>query len=162
MRLSYFIFLMCLTLLACHNKKQNLTASANDTTKVLQTALLRGTSIHYMPDASALRIRYKFGDSILLTSWVLPLNILPSKVGDQTFKIMSSEKICQIIKQDSAMNEVPNYLFIDAFQKNDSGYFVRLESLGCRRYSGGGTLGLYFKKIKDSFVVAGTGSYSIN
>lgn len=162
MQLFSFGILICLTLFACENKDKNFSTPANDTVNILQTALSKAISGRYMPDASALRIKYKFGDSILLASEILPLNILPSKAGDRLFKIMPWEKICQIVKQDSAIEEVPNYLFVAAFQKNDSGYFVRLESLSCRKYGGGGILALYFRKLKDSFIVTDSGSASIN
>jgi hypothetical protein len=51
--------------------------------------LLQGTSAQYMPAVSPLQIEYKFGDSILLTSNALPLNILPMNVGAIHFKIMN-------------------------------------------------------------------------
>ena len=115
-----------------------------------------------MPGASSLKQNHAYGDSIYLTSEVLPLNILPSQLGNQNFKILSKCNICEIITSDSNLKVPPNYLEVVNFEKNDSGYYVHLESLNCFPFGGGGSLGLYFKKVKDSILVVDRSSSSIN
>ncbi len=115
-----------------------------------------------MPSAYPLTYKYKFGDSMLLTSNALPLSILPSIVGYQKFKILPQSEICALIKNDSNLSQVPNYLLLNRFEKNDTGYYVLLQSLSCRDFEGGGSLGLYLKKEKDSFIVIKRSSSSIN
>jgi hypothetical protein len=134
----------------------------NDTIKILKIALIKDISDEYMPSVSPLQTKYKFGDSILLTSRALPLKFFPTSIGKNQFKLMSENEICQTILKDTTLEEVPNYLNLTRFEKNDSGYYIQMQSLSCRPYGGGGSLGLYFKKIKDSFVVTGRSSSSIN
>jgi hypothetical protein len=134
----------------------------NDTSILLKTVINEGISDRYMPSTDPLTYKYKFGDSILLTSNVLALDILPSSIGQQKFKILSQSEIYALIKKDSTLTQVPNYLFLSRFEKSDTGYYVQLQSLSCRDFGGGGSLGLYLKKEKDSFVIIKRSSSSIN
>jgi hypothetical protein len=161
MRVALFSILFLL-LLSCRNRVAHATTASNDTSRILEIALLQGTSAQYMPAVSPLQIEYKFGDSILLTSNALPLNILPMNVGANHFKIMNQDEICFLIKRDSALEEVPNYLIVSRFEKKDTGYYVQVQSLSGRPYEGGGSLGLYLKIIRDSLIVVRRMSFSIN
>src|SRR5690606_23893704 len=118
----------------------------NDTITVLNLAINEGISDEFMPDASALKRNYIYGDSILLTSEFLPLNFLPRKLNNQIFKILSKEDICSVIDADYLHMDFPNYLIVRKFEKNDTGYYVQLQNLSCIEFGGGGSLGLYFKK----------------
>jgi hypothetical protein len=93
---------------------------------------------------------------------VLPLDILPSSIGQQKFKILPQSEIYALIKKDSNLTRVPNYLLLNRFEKSDTGYYVQLQNLSCLDYGGGGSLGLYLKMEKDSFVVIKRSSSSIN
>lgn len=158
--LNFYILLNLL--LTCQSNVPVIVKQENDTSKILKTVISEGISDRYMPDAGPLTYKYKFADSILLTSEVLSLDILPSNIGDQKFKILPKPEICALIRKDSNLTRVPNYLLLNRFEKNDTGYYVLLQSLSCRYYGGGGSLGLYLKKEKDSFVVINRSSSSIN
>jgi hypothetical protein len=165
MKLLYLNLCILLNLLfACQNnvpvtvKQEN----ENDTSNVLKTVIGEGISDRHMPSADPLTYKYKFGDSILLTSTVLPLGMLPSNIGNQKFKILPQSEICALIKRDSNLTRVPNYLLLNRFEKSDTGYYVLLQNLSCLDYGGGGSLSLYLKKDKDSFVVINRSSSSIN
>ena len=163
MKLLYLnSYILLNLLLACQSNTPVIIKQENDTSLLLKKVIGEGISDRYMPSADPLFYKYNFGDSILLTSEVLPLNILPSKIGQQKFKILHRSDICALIKKDTALTQVPNYLLLRRFEKNDTGYYVSLQSLSCRNYGGGGSLGLYLKMEKDSFVVISRSSSSIN
>ena len=163
MKLHFLNFYILLNLIvACQSNVPVIVKQENDTSLLLKKVISEGISGRYMPSADPLFYKYNFGDSILLTSDVLPLNILPSNTGEQKFKILERSYICALIKKDSTLTQVPNYLLLRRFEKNDTGYYVSLQSLSCRDYGGGGSLGLYLKKEKDSFVVIRRSSSSIN
>jgi len=162
MKLRYLSFYLLLILIfACQSNAPVVINQENDTSSVLKTVIGEGISDRHMPSADPLTYQYKFGDSILLTSIVLPLDMLPSDIGNQKFKILTQSEICTLIKKDSNLTKVPNYLLLNRFEKSDTGYYVELRSLNCRYYTGG-SLGLYLKKEKDSFVIINRSSSSIN
>jgi hypothetical protein len=109
-----------------------------------------------------LKKKYHFEDSILLTSDSLPLFFLPKSVDSIKFKILSKKRICSLFAIENDLSKVPNYLYINTFEKNDTGYYVSLESLICFPFSGGGKIGIYITKVKDSFIVKEQMSSSIN
>jgi hypothetical protein len=160
MRVVLYSFLL-LFFFACQNNAQNLIAPVSDTAKILKIALQEGFSYRYMPDASALKRKFRFGDSIFLTSEVISLKALPVSISEQQFKLVPAKEICSTIR-GYGMEEEPNYLIVKRVDKNDSGYYVQLQNLSCQPYGGGGSLGIYFKKIKDSFVIVHRSSTSIN
>ena len=162
MRVLCYNFSLLVLLVSCQGRLANSKRPMNDTTQIMEVCLQEATSAKYMPSASPLFKKYKFNDSILLTSSALPLSILPDKADGHVFKIMSQPEICSIITADSILEDVPNYLIISRLERNDSGYYTQLESLSCRPYGGGGSLGLYFKKVKDSLIVVNRSSESIN
>jgi hypothetical protein len=163
MKLFYLSFYILLnSLFGCQSNTPIIVKQENDTSKILNTVIKDGISDRYMPSADPLTYKYKFGDSILLTSNVLPLDILPSSIGRQKFKILPRSEIYALIKKDSTLTHVPNYLLLTQFEKSDTGYYVQLQSLSCWDFGGGGSLGLYLKKEKDSFVVIKRSSSSIN
>ena len=130
---------------------------------VLQnTAIAMSMTGEYMPGASPLTRKYHFGDSILLTSVSLPVDLLPRKVKNQCFKILPSKAICSMLVRDSSSAELPNYLSVRRFEKSDTGFYVQMQSLSCLPFGGGGSLGIYLKKVRDSFVVVSQSSSSIN
>jgi hypothetical protein len=161
MRFLCYTFFLFGLLVSCRDKAASSNRPLNDTAQIIEIALQEGTSVKYMPSVSPLFTKYKFGDSILLTSSVLPLDFLPSKASDHVFKIMSQQEICSNIKGDSSL-AVPNYLVLSRVVKGDSGYYIQVQSLSCRPYGSGGSLGLYFRKVKDCFIVVDRKSWSIN
>jgi hypothetical protein len=158
-------FTLCLylvMLLSCQNNASNSQRHDNDTMAILKVTLKEGITSKFMPSASPLKRKWRFGDSILLTSQTLPLNLLPSSVDEQNFKILSQEQICLMIKEDTDISQLPNYLNVKKFEKSDTGYYIQVQSLSCLPFGGGGSLGLYFKKINDSLLIINRTSGSIN
>lgn len=121
-----------------------------------------GVNIRYMPSASGLKGVTNFGDTVLLTSQVLPLNVLPQQVGDEKLKVMPQKELCAAMKPYQDLEPSPKYLNISQFEKNDSGYYIQLESISCGEYASGGALGIYFKKVNDSFLIVNRQASSIN
>src|SRR5258706_16307939 len=111
MKFFYLIFYIPLNLLfACQSNVPVILEQENDTGILLKTVINEAITDRYMPSAYPLTYKYKFGDSMLLTSNALPLSILPSIVGYQKFKILPQSEICALIKNDSNLSQVPNYL----------------------------------------------------
>ena len=163
MKFLYLGFYIPLNLLfGCQSNVPIIIKQENDTSIILKTVIIDGISDRYMPSADPLTYKYKFGDSILFTSNVLPLDILPSSIAHQKFKILPQFEIYALIKKDSTLTRAPNYLLLTQFEKSDTGYYVQLQNLSCRDFGGGGSLGLYLKKKKDSFIVIKRSSLSIN
>jgi hypothetical protein len=160
--LKYTLSICLLTLFSCGDKVTEVKRPDNDTLKILRVALQHGISGEFMPSASPLKRHYRFGDSILLTSDILPLNILPSAIENQNFKIFPKQQICSMIFADSNMTELPNYLSVSRIEKSDTGYYIQVRSLSCLPYGGGGSLGLYFKKAGDTLKMVNQSASSIN
>jgi len=121
-----------------------------------------GVDFRYMPSASGLKGITHFGDTVLLTSQILASKFLPQQVGSEKFKVMSQKELCAALKPYEASEPTAKYLNISQFLKNDSGYYIQLESISCGEFASGGALGIYFKKVKDSFVVVNRQASSIN
>ena len=153
---------LSILLFSCSDRKTFNYLPENDTVKVLNTAIAMGMTGEYMPGASPLTRKYHFGDSILLTSVSLPVDLLPRKVKNQCFKILPSKAICSMLVRDSSSAELPNYLSVRRFEQSDTGFYVQMQSLSCLPFGGGGSLGIYLKKVRDSFVVVSQSSSSIN
>lgn len=147
---------------ACRDHPSALPSAKNDTTLILEESIRYGLSVRYMPDADALHIKYKFGDSVLLTSEKLSLNLLPSVVDGQSFKILPLVELCNMIRRDSLKDASPNVLVIYEIQKNDSGYSALLASRSCLKFGGGGVLSLEFKKLDDSLMLVHRSASSVN
>ncbi len=159
---QFLAIILNFSLISCVDRIQNPSIIPNDTAAILEIAVREGTSVRYMPDASSLHNSDSFGDSILFTSAVLPLTILPLVGDSQTFKILPESQICNILRQDSVLANARNYLNITAFEKNDSGYRVQIQNLSCQKFGGGGSVTLYFKKDGDSIALKERHSYSLN
>lgn len=133
----------------------------SDTTKVLELAI-RTAFQGFLPGVSAVKSKYYYKDSILFTSASLSLDSLPKAIDTLKFKVLSKDQLCKVIKNDSLSGDQPNYLNIQSFQKSDTGYYVQIASLSCFLYGGGGTLGLYIVKQKDTFYIKDRIATSIN
>ena len=134
----------------------------SDTTKVLELAIRTAFYHQNLPGMDPLFYPYHFKDSILFSTDSLSLTTLPISLDSINFKILTSKQICTMIKADSSISELPNYLYLRAFEKSDTGYYVSVQSLSCLPYGGGGSIGIYISKDKDSFVVKYKTSSSIN
>jgi hypothetical protein len=100
MKLLFLSFYLLLILIfACQSNVPVVIKQENDTSSVLKTVIGEGILTGHMPSADPLTYKYKFGDSILLTSTVLPLDMLPSNIGNQNFKILTQSEICALIKR---------------------------------------------------------------
>ena len=149
-------------LLSCkHSSENSVVAVLNDTAQILQMAVAEGISSRYMPDASSL-YSIPSNDTVYLTSNVLPLRLLPLKSGSTHFRVLQKDDVCSLIGQDDVLERPRSFLEIRAVEKSDTGYYVSLRAIGCIRYSGGGGLGLYFKKRNNSFIIVDRSSVSIN
>jgi hypothetical protein len=158
--LLFISFLLFLS--SCQTKPAVADKPISDTAKVLAITLKQATSAEFMPSASALRRPSKFSDSILLTAISIPLDLLPKKSGEQIFKVLPRETIHKILAGESYRHNVPNYLSITQFEKNDTGYYIQVQNLSVLPFGGGGTLGLYFKKSGDTLTIIDKASGSIN
>lgn len=136
--------------------------SISDTTKILSITLKEALSVESMPSASSLKLSSKYDDSILLTATPISLELLPAKSGEQFFKVLPKETIYKILKSESHRQDVPNYLCISKFEKNDTGYYIQVQNLSAIPFGGGGCLGLYFKKSRDTLIIVDKVSSSIN
>lgn len=147
---------------SCSNHRHNIVPTLSDTAKILQLAILEGISVRSMPSAGELTRNSPFGDTILITSEFLPLNNLPGSLDSFYFKTIPYKDICRIINSNGIQNNRLHYLDLIKFEKNDSGYYVHMECINCSSYPSGGALGLYFKVVKDSFLITNRSSSSIN
>ena len=76
--------------------------------------------------------------------------------------MLPKQTIYRMLTGESYRHDVPNYLCISRFEKNDTGYYVQVQNLSALPFGGGGSLGLYFKKVGDSLIIADKASGSIN
>jgi hypothetical protein len=147
---SLFIFLLALT--ACADKSSNQISTAEDTTQVIEVAL-KTLLTQPFPDMDGIRRKSSFHDTILLTTSLLPLASLPQSIDSFRFKIVADTLICSVIKSDTATEELPNFLRIQSFEKRDTGYFVRFESVDCiPSPSKDGAVNLTILKTNDQYV----------
>ena len=140
----------------------SLADASNDTTKAIKFCIRYSIDSFHMPSVSSVLKKYKFGDSILLTSEKLSLKYLPLRVDSMNFKIMNQNKLCQLLMTDTDFSKQPNYLFIKHFARKNNLFSIVLESINCGRYPSGG--GLYFQLIKeaDSFRIISKQGFNIN
>jgi len=158
------IFFLFAILISCKNSKTNQIArKRNDTTLVIELAIRTAFYHQDLPDMDRLFKRYHSGDSVLFTSGTLPLSLLPRTIDTIRFKVLTKKEISFLIRTENDLNKLPNYLNIGAFEKSDSGYYVRVENLSCMPvFGGGGTIGMDIAKKRDSFMVKRKMSTSIN
>ena len=156
------IVIILIILVSCEDPKTDLANITTDTTKVLELAIRTAFYRHNLPDIGPLMRQYRFKDSILFTSDSLPLSSLPLTLDSLKFKILSKSQICFFINADSNISILPNYLYVGHFEKSDTGYYINIQSRSCLRYGGGGSIGIYIAKDKDSFIVRETHSTSLN
>jgi hypothetical protein len=147
---SLFIFLLVLS--ACAEKSSRQSSSTTDTTQVIEVAL-KTVLNETFPEMDGIRRKSSFHDSIFLTTSVFPLSTLPSGIDSFRFKILPDTIICSVIKSDTITTELPNFLRLQSFEKTDTGYFVRFESVDCiPSPSKDGAVNLHILKTKDTYV----------
>jgi hypothetical protein len=154
--------ILLIALWSCKGQIHQTVPPLNDTTFLLTQALSNAISVRFMPDADAVTRPYRFKDSILLTSKVISLDLLPASIDDHHFKIMGEHDILQILRADSNNLNLPNYLILSRFEANDSGYYVQVQNLSALPFGGGGLLGLYYVKKGDSLINVKRSAWSIN
>ena len=159
-KFGFFLFLIVLA--CCKSSKPKVIQSKGDTTKVLELAIKTAFYNQNLPGMGPLFYSYHFKDSILFTTDSFSLTILPLSLDSFNFKVLPRKQICTMIKADSNISKLPNYLYLGAFEKSDTGYYVSVQSRSCLPFGGGGSIGLYISKEKDTFIVKYKTSSSIN
>ncbi len=134
----------------------------NDTTEVIKMCIKKAFYKNTLPDLSFATRKYKFGDSILLTSERLPLRYLPVNVDSIKFKIMKRSEIRSLLLADSNWERQPNYLCINNFEKTNDKYEVIIVSLSGGKYYSGGGLHIFISKESDSLRITNVKGFSIN
>jgi hypothetical protein len=157
--LKFIVFASFLA--SCNAYEKQPPEAKNDTTEVLKVAIAKAFYQENLPGISPLMKKYRFSDSLLFSSDSLSLDLLPINLDSINFKILKREQICSMIKKESDSIEVPNYLYIRRFEKNDTGDYVQIQSLSCLDFGGGGSIGVIVKKT-DSLRAEVYGSSSIN
>jgi hypothetical protein len=161
-RINLSSIILLLLLWSCKDQTHHSVRQDSDTTFLLNQVLNDATSGRFMPDADAVMRPYYFKDSILLTSKIISLDLLPTSIGDRKFKIMAEKEILSMLRTDSNNLHLPNYLIVSEFEKNDSGYYVQIQNLSALPFGGGGALGLYYIKKGDSLINIKRAASSIN
>lgn len=143
--------ILLLVLTACADKTNKRTSTTADTTQVIKVAL-KTVLEEPFPDMDGIKRKSSFKDSIFLTTNLFSLASLPTSVDSFRFKILPDTMICSVIKTDT-VSELPNYLRLQTFEKTDTDYFVRFESVDCiPSPSKDGAVSLRILKSKDKFV----------
>lgn len=146
------LLLLLLIVTACTDKSSKQTSSAADTTQVIEVAL-KTVLVEPFPEMDGIKRKSSFNDSIFLTTNLFSLSTLPASIDSFRFKILPDSIICSVIKSDTAATELPNYLRLQSFEKTDTDYFVRFESVDCiPSPSRDGAVSLRILKSKDKFV----------
>lgn len=147
---SLLVLLLIVT--ACTEKSSKQTSSAADTTKVIEVAL-KTVLVESFPDMDGVKRKSSFNDTLFLTTSLFPLTYLPASVDSFRFKVLPDSLVCSVIKSDTASIELPNFLRLQAFEKTDTDYLVRFESVDCvPSPSRDGSVSLRILKSKDKFV----------
>lgn len=146
------VLLLLLILTACADKSSKQTSSTTDTTQVIEVAL-KTVLVEPFPEMDGIKRKSSFSDSFFLTTNLFSLSNLPASVDSFRFKILPDSMICSVIKSDTAAAELPNYLRLQSFEKTDTDYFVKFESVDCiPSPSRDGAVSLRILKSKDKFV----------
>ena len=139
-------------LVACSDKGRKQHSSAVDTTRVVELALKTVMSEPF-PVMDGIKRGNTYNDSIFLTTKLFSLSNLPSDVDSFHFKVVADSMICSAIRSDTTASELPNYLRLKTFEKNDTGYFVQFESVDCIPYpSLDGAVSLTIRKTRDKYL----------
>lgn len=143
--------ILLLVLTACADKTNKQTSTTADTTQVIKVAL-KTVLEEPFPDMDGIKRKSSFKDSIFLTTNLFSLASLPTSVDSFKFKVLPDTMICSVIKTDT-VSELPNYLRLQTFEKTDTDYFVKFESVDCiPSPSKDGAVSLRILKSKDKFV----------
>jgi hypothetical protein len=146
------LLLLLLVAAACTDKSRKQSSSRADTTQVIEVAL-KTILVESFPEMDGIKRKSSFNDSLFLTTNLFTLSHLPSSVDSFRFKIVPDSLICSVIKSDTITTEVPNYLLLQSFEKTDTDYFVKFESVDCvPSPSREGSVSLRILKSKDKFV----------
>src|SRR4030095_5316987 len=138
-------------LVGCAQKGGKQRASTVDTTRVITLALKTVMSDRF-PVMDGIKRKSTYNDSIFLTTKLFSLSNLPANVDSFHFKVIPDSMICSAIRSDTTTAELPNYLRLKTFEKNDTGYLVQFESVDCIPYpSLDGAVSLQIRKTKDKY-----------
>jgi hypothetical protein len=146
------LFILLLILTSCADKSSRHTASSADTTQVIQLAL-KTVLTESFPEMDGIKRKSSFKDTIFLTTSLFPLSKLPSAIDSFRFKVLPDTLICKVMKTDTASTELPNYLLLQYFEKTDTSYLIRFESVDCvPSPSRDGAVSLHILKTIDKYV----------
>jgi hypothetical protein len=144
-----FVFLIILS--ACTDKSKKQSPTSVDTTQVIQLAL-KTVLTESFPEMDGLKRKSIFKDTIFLTTNLFSLSALPSKVDSFKFKVLPDTLICSMLKIDTVNEELPNFLRLQSFEKTDTDYVVRFESVDCvPSPSRDGAVSLHILKTIDKY-----------
>lgn len=146
------LLFLLLIVTACTEKSSRQTSSAADTTQVIEVAL-KTVLVEPFPNMDGIKRKSSFNDTLFLTTSLFSLSHLPATVDSFRFKILPDSMICSVIKSDTAAVELPNFLRLQTFEKTDTDYLVKFESVDCvPSPSLDGSVSLRILKSKDKFV----------
>lgn len=144
--------LFLVLLIACADKSKKQYPTTADTTQVIQLAL-KTILTEPFPEMDGIKRKSIFNDTIFLTTNLFSLSALPSKVDSFRFKVLPDTLICSLLKTDTVSEELPNFLSLQSFEKTDSDYVVRFESVDCvPAPSRDGAVSLHILKTIDKYV----------
>ncbi len=144
--------LFLVLLIACADKSKKQYPTTADTTQVIQLAL-KTILTEPFPEMDGIKRKSIFNDTIFLTTNLFSLSALPSKVDSFRFKVLPDTLICSLLKTDTVSEELPNFLSLQSFEKTDSDYVVRFESVDCvPSPSRDGAVSLHILKTIDKYV----------
>lgn len=151
----HILFVFLIVLSACADKSRKQSPTSADTTQVIQLAL-KTVLTESFPEMDGLKRKSIFNDTIFLTTNLFSLSALPARVDSFRFKILPDTLICSAMKKDTINEELPNFLRLQSFEKTDSDYVVRFESVDCvPSPSRDGAVSLHILKTIDKYTFKG-------
>ena len=155
-------FVLLFGLYSCDNHEIKSQLPINDTTEILKLALMESISDSSMPDASSSINKSPSGDTVIITTSLIPFDKVPSSVGGVTFKVLPDSLICETLDKSKGYYNTPRYLDIRRFEKTDTTYYLHIICISCGQFPSGGLLALNYQKINNVFILKHKGSSSIN
>jgi hypothetical protein len=145
----------------CRAKPTRPPNPVNDTTQIINFAILTALINKDLGDIDPLFRGKLFNDSILIAADSLPLRLLPAGLAPLKFKFFDLHQIAFLKhKYDSLL--LPNYLFLCCFKKLDSTYSISVQSRSLVPFGGGGSIEINIGRKGDSLFVIDRSGNSIN
>ena len=139
-----FCILLLVLLSSCMTNTGTSSNNQSDTTKAVEVAV-RTALQSSREDFDSVRAQFQARDTIYMTTDSLPLTELPEKIDSTPLRVLDHTALCA---NDTLPESSRDYIYIRAFQKNDTGYYVSVQSLNCQRATNGEALGVFIAKRK--------------